>query len=310
MTGYRSHTPLRRRLSKAPDVTMFFWIVKVLATAVGATFADLLINTLGLGLTRTTMVMTTVLGGVMVIQFHAKRYVPSLYWLVTVLISITGTLVTANLTDTFGISSLDCTIVFASLLAATFAVWRVAEGTLSIRAIDSPRREGFYWLAILLTFALGAAVTDLTAETFDVPYGETAALFALAVAAVRAAHRLPILAKITTDGSEDRHHATTATGAEHGHREAAATGAEHRSREVGTVLAFWTAYVLTHPLGASLGDLISQPTEAGGLGVGTALPGLVFLAAIVGIVAHLTVSHRTHQPHHSAAHDTEDRSSC
>ncbi|MFI1994958.1 hypothetical protein [Actinoplanes sp. NPDC020271] len=270
MTSYGEHPTPRRHLNKAPEVTISFWIVTILATAAGQSFTGLLVNTVGLGLTRTTMVMTTVLGGVMVVQLRAERHVPALYWLVVTLISIVGTLIGANLTDTFDVSPGTATIVFAALLAGTFAVWYAKERTLSLGAIDTPGREAFYWLAILFTFVLGAAVGDVAAEALNLGYGAAVTVFALAVAAIEAARRFLGLA---------------------------------------TVTAFWLAYTLAHPLTADLGDLLSQPTDAGGLGIGTPLPGLVFLAAIVAIIAHLTASRRNPQPHHTAAHDPEDRSS-
>src|SRR3954451_11217131 len=156
--------PFRPLLSKAPEVTAFFWIVKILATPVGDTFADFLSSTLRLGLTLTTVVTTVLLVGALAAQFGVRRYVPALYWLVVLLISIVGTLITANLVDNLDVPLDVTTLVFAVLLGATLAIWYRSEHTLSIHTVDTPRREAFYWLAILLTFALGAAVGDLAAE--------------------------------------------------------------------------------------------------------------------------------------------------
>ncbi len=270
MTSYGEHLTPRRYLNKAPEVTISFWIVTILATAAGQSFTGLLVDTVGLGLTRTTMVMTTVLAGVMVVQFRAEHHIPALYWLVVTLISICGTLIGANLTDTFDVSATTTTIVFATLLAGTFAAWYATQRTLSLRSIDTPGREAFYWLAILFTVVLGAAVGDLAAGSLHLGYGAAVTVFALAVTAIEAARRFLGL---------------------------------------GAVTAFWIAYVLTHPLRTALGDLLAQPADAGGLGIGTPLPGLTFLAAIVAIIAHLTASHRHPQPRHLPAHDPEDRSS-
>ena len=156
------------------------------------------------------------------------------------LISIVGTLITDNLTDNFGVSLVTTTIVFAVLLAATFAVWYASERTLSIHTIVTTRREAFYWLAVLFTFALGTAAGDLTAERLAVGYWQSALLFGGLIAAVYVAHvRFALNA----------------------------------------ILAFWIAYILTRPLGASIGDYLSQPRADGGLGLGTTVTS-------VGLPAH------------------------
>jgi uncharacterized membrane-anchored protein len=251
----------RRMLNKVPEVTLYFWLIKVLCTTVGETAADYLNSNLGFGLTGTTYVMGSVLVVVLFLQFRARRYVPSIYWLAVVLISVVGTLITDNLTDNFGVPLTTTTIVFAVALGVTFAVWYASERTLSIHTIFTTRREGFYWLAILFTFALGTAAGDLTAEQLNVGYLNSALMFGGLIALVAAAHfRLRLNA----------------------------------------VVAFWIAYVLTRPLGASIGDYMSQPQHAGGLGLGTTGTSAIFLTAILGLVVFLTVS-RTDQPALEAA---------
>ncbi|MEN0012178.1 MAG: hypothetical protein AAGC46_02360, partial [Solirubrobacteraceae bacterium] len=136
----------RTLLSRVPEVTVFFWIIKILATTVGETAADNLNDTLGFGLTWTTVVMAAALIVCLVFQFRAKRYVAGIYWLAVVLISVVGTLITDNLTDRFGVSLYISTGVFSVLLAAVFYAWYRKEGTLSIHSIITARREGFYWL--------------------------------------------------------------------------------------------------------------------------------------------------------------------
>ncbi|WP_380161819.1 hypothetical protein [Kineococcus sp. R86509] len=242
---------LRTAANKVPEVTAFFWIVKVLATTVGETAADYLNETLGFGLTATSIVMTVLLAVVLVAQFHRRGYRPPVYWLAVVLISVVGTLLTDNLTDGLGVPLLASTIVFAVLLTATFLTWHRVEGTLSIHAIDSPRREAFYWLTILFTFALGTAAGDFVAETTGIGYLASVVLFAVAIAVV-AVLRFGL-----------------------------------RLNAVGT---FWAAYVLTRPLGASLGDLLSQDRADGGLGLGTTVTSVLFLAAILAVVVYLSVS--------------------
>src|SRR5436190_11245291 len=145
----------RRMLNKVPEVTVFFWIIKILCTTVGETAADFLNDNLGFGLTNTSLVMSVVLLVVLFFQFRARKYVPGIYWLAVVLISVVGTLISDNLTDNFGVSLVTTTIAFSIALAATFVVWYFKERTLSIHTICTSRREAFYWLAILFTFALG-----------------------------------------------------------------------------------------------------------------------------------------------------------
>src|SRR4051794_29743099 len=245
-------TPARTLLNKVPEVTLFFWIIKVLSTTVGETFADFL-SGLGLGLSGTTMVMTVAFIAMLVWQFRTRQYVPGVYWLTVVLVSVVGTLITDNLTDALGIPLELSTAVFAVALGITFAVWYSAERTLSIHSIVTVRREAFYWLAILLTFALGTAAGDLVSERFGVGYWATALIVALLIAAVAFSHRV---------------------------------------FGVSAVLTFWIAYVLTRPLGASLGDGLSQPHADGGLGLGTTWTSVIFLVTIVALVGYLSVSKR------------------
>src|SRR5437764_2522690 len=248
-----SRAEIANRLSKVPEVTVYFWIIKILATTVGETAADYMNDTLGFGLTWTTVVMTVALVFALVAQFRARRYVPGIYWLAVVLISVVGTLITDNLTDNFGVPLTTTTIVFGIALAGTFAVWYASERTLSIHTIYTTRREGFYWLAILFTFALGTAAGDLTAERLNVGYAWSLVLFAAVIAAVAVAH--------------------------YGFR-------------LNAVLAFWIAYILTRPLGASTGDLLSQPRADGGLGLGTTVTSVAFLAAILIVVVYLTITRK------------------
>lgn len=239
--------------SKVPEVTIFFWVIKVLATTVGETAADFLNGNLHLGLTGTTCVMAVLLVGVLVVQFRKDRYVPGVYWLAVVLISVVGTLITDNLVDNFGVSLWTTTTLFAIALAIVFAVWYSNEKTLSIHSITTPKREGFYWAAILFTFALGTAAGDLLAEKMNLGYWKSALLFAAVIALIAAAWRYA---------------------------------------HMNAVLAFWVAYILTRPLGASIGDYLSQPTKDGGLGLGTAGTSAIFLATILALVVYLARSKR------------------
>ena len=236
--------------NRVPEVTVDFWLIKLMAVTMGETAADYLAVNLGLGLTVTSLVMTGILVVALVLQFAQKRYVPWAYWLAVVLISIVGTLITDNLVDNFGVRLQTTTIAFSVALAATFAVWYASERTLSIHTIVTTRREIFYWLAILFTFSLGTAAGDLVAESFDVGYLTSGLLFGGVIALIALAWYL-----LHLDG----------------------------------ILGFWLAYILTRPLGASFGDLLSQPVEYGGLGFGTIFTSLIFLGSIIGLVLYMTL---------------------
>ncbi|MER6628393.1 hypothetical protein ABT301_09140 [Streptomyces sp. NPDC000987] len=243
----------RQRWNKVPEVTVYFWIIKVLCTTVGETAADLLNEKAGLGLTGVSVLMSALLAVVLVVQFRTGAYRAGVYWLAVALISVVGTLISDNLTDNMGVPLETSTTVFAILLAIVFVVWYRRERTLSIHHIDTTGRESYYWLAVLFTFALGTAAGDLLSERMDLGYPLSAVLFGLAIAAVALAHL-----KLGLDA----------------------------------VWSFWIAYVLTRPLGASVGDYLSQPTGDGGLGLGTVVTSALFLTVILGLVVHLTVTRK------------------
>ncbi len=239
--------------NRVPAVTVDFWLIKLMAVTMGETAADYLAVNMGFGLTATSIIMTMVLIVALFWQFTRKRYIPTPYWLAVVLISIVGTLVTDNLVDNFGVSLVTTTILFTIALAVTFAVWFTYERTLSIHTVVTTRREAFYWLAILFTFALGTAVGDLVAEYFGLGYMATGILFGMIIASLAFGYF--------------------------------ALGLD-------AILGFWLAYILTRPLGASFGDLLSQPAEYGGMALGTVLTSTLFLSMIVLIVAYLTLTRR------------------
>lgn len=237
-------------LNKVPEATLFFWMIKMMSTTVGETAADYLNADLGFGLSATTAVIGLLLAVALFFQLRARRYLPSLYWVVVVFISVFGTLVTDNLSDQLGVPLAVSTGVFTLALAATFAAWYACEKTLSIHSIDRPRREWFYWTAILFTFALGTAAGDWVAEGLKLGYAYAGLLFGALIAVTALAH-----------------HAFAAP----------------------AVPCFWVAYVLTRPFGAACGDLLSQAGENGGLGLGATGTSAVFLAVIVALVGYLSV---------------------
>src|SRR2546421_3176296 len=177
----------RTMLNKVPEVTLYFWVIKIMCTTVGETAADYLNDNLGFGLTNTTYVAAALLVALLVAQFRLRRYIPGVYWSVVVVISVFGTLITDNLSDHFNVPLTTSTAIFAAILAIVFAVWWGLERTLSIHTIVTTRREGFYWLAILFTFALGTAAGDLTAEKADLGYGVSLAIFGAVIALIAVA---------------------------------------------------------------------------------------------------------------------------
>ena len=240
--------------NKVPAITLVFWIIKVLATTVGETFADVLSTTFKLGLTITSIVMAVLLIIALVVQVRARKYVPTIYWIVVVLISVVGTLISDNLVDNLGVSLLTTSIIFAVALAVVFIVWYRYEKTLSVHTIYTTRRELFYWAAILFTFSLGTSAGDLLSESLGLGYGFAALIFAAAIAVVIVAHRLGM----------------------------------------NGILAFWIAYILTRPLGASTGDLLTQAKADGGLALGTIPTSAVFLVVIVSLVIYLSREEKRH----------------
>lgn len=238
-------------LNKVPEVTIYFWIIKILCTTVGETAADFLNINLNLGLTGTTLIMGMLLITTLFFQFRANKYIPGIYWFAVVLISIVGTLITDNLTDNLGVSLITTTLVFGIALIITFALWYKSEKTLSIHTINTVKREVFYWLAILFTFAMGTAAGDLVAEKFNLGYLTSALIFGGLIACITLAYK---------------------------------------QFKLNAVLAFWLAYILTRPLGASIGDYLSQPHTNGGLGLGTVGTSALFLTAILATVIYLTIT--------------------
>lgn len=237
--------PAARWLNKVPEITLAFWIIKIMSTTVGETCADYLAVNAGWGQGLTRGLMMSLLAIALALQLRTRRYTPWIYWLTVVLVSIVGTQITDLLTDGLGVSLYVSTGVFAVALAAIFAIWYRAEHTLSIGAIDSPKRELFYWAAILCTFALGTAAGDLATEALGLGFSLGAVVFGVLLALVYVAW----------------------------------------SSGVNAVLTFWTAYILTRPFGASLGDLLTQSRSYGGFGLGAAMTSVLFLSVIVALVA-------------------------
>jgi len=231
--------------NKVPQVTAAFWTIKILSTTVGETGADYLAVHIGLGTTITIAITLSLLAASLIAQLRKRAYVPWIYWLTVVLVSIVGTQLTDVLSDGLGVSLYISTTVFALLLCAVFATWYRKERTLSISTIVTRKRELFYWTAILVTFALGTAAGDLATEAIGLGFSFGVLVFGILLFLMGCAAYL---------------------------------GAN-------PMLIFWLAYILTRPFGASLGDLLSQSRNYGGMGMGTVMTSAVFLTVIVVLVS-------------------------
>ncbi|MBS2533763.1 hypothetical protein KGQ20_13395 [Catenulispora sp. NF23] len=254
LTGRRADGSARRgsaptaALSKVPEVTLIFWITKILTTGMGETTSDFLnqkwdpkimVSLSGL-----------VLAGVIWVQFKAPRYSAWIYWAAVVMVSVFGTMCADVLHVAFGVPYAVSTAFFAIALAAIFVLWYRVEGTLSIHSITTPRRELFYWLTVVTTFALGTAVGDLTATTLKLGYFSSGVMFAVLFAVPAVAYKLGL----------------------------------------NGIVAFWFAYVVTRPFGASFADWMGVSVKRGGLAWGTGPVSLVLLGIIVVLVAVLAVT--------------------
>ncbi|MGV8920551.1 MAG: hypothetical protein ACOH2R_22605 [Pseudomonas sp.] len=232
-------------LNKVPEVTLAFWVIKIMSTTVGETGADFLAVDAGLGIGWTSAGMALLLGIALLWQMRGKAYTPWIYWLTVVLVSVVGTLITDILTDVLDVSLYTSTAVFSVLLVINFFAWFRVERSLSIREVNTPRRELFYWTTVLCTFALGTAAGDLATEALGMGFTWGAVVFGALIAATFMAWRM---------GGN-------------------------------VVLTFWIAYILTRPFGASFGDLLTQAKTYGGLGMGAAWTSAIFLCVIVMLVA-------------------------
>ena len=243
--------------NKVPAVTLIFWIIKILATTVGETAADVLSTTFHLGLVVTSWVMAAVFVVALIVQIRVKRYIPAVYWITVVFISVVGTLISDNIVENFGVGLATTTIIFSVALAAVFLAWYLSERTLSVHTILTHRRELFYWAAILFTFSLGTSGGDLLSEQLGFGYTVALAVFAAGIAIIYALYRLHV---------------------------------------INSVLAFWAAYILTRPLGASAGDLLTQSHKDGGLGLARLPVTAVILVLAAALVVVLTIRERKHPP--------------
>jgi uncharacterized membrane-anchored protein len=236
-----------------PEVTLLFWVVKILSTTVGMTATDFLVGTLGLGLAATTATVSILCSIALITQFSLRRYVPVAYWLSVVMISLVGTLLSDDLVDGIRISLWTTTWIFAFGLATTSAAWYRSEHTLSIHTVVTRRREAYYWVAVLFSFALGTSASDLLSSMPTLDTSSSLAIFGAVLGAITICYRSGLSA----------------------------------------VAAFWAAYVVTRPFGASLGDVLTAKPADGGLGLGTANTTAACLVVILALVAwFMALEHR------------------
>lgn len=239
-----------RAMRKVPEITIYFWIVKLLTTAMGESTSDYLVY-------HINPYIAVALGGIgllvsLVLQLSVRQYVAWIYWFAVVMVAIFGTMAADVIHVVLNIPYLVSTVFFAAALAVIFVVWYVSERTLSIHSINTFRRELFYWAAVVATFALGTAAGDMTAATLNLGYFSSGVLFAILFA-------LPALA--------------------------------YWLLGLNGIIAFWFAYIVTRPLGASFADWFGKPS-LGGLGLGDTVVALVLTILIIGFVGYLTVTRR------------------
>lgn len=251
----------RYAFAKVPQITLLFWIVKIITTALGESTSDYLVTHMDPYL--------AVLGGLvaflfaMMLQFSVRRYIPWIYWLAALMVAVFGTMTADSVHVALGIPYQDSTLAFAVILAVIFALWYASEKTLSIHSIDTPRRELFYWLTVFATFTLGTATGDLTASAFGWGFLASGLIFTGIILAIAIAY---FLVK-------------------------AILGPRHKYLFGSSILAFWLAYVDTRPLGASFADWTDKPHILSGLAWGDGLTSLVLLVPLVLLVGYLQISH-------------------
>jgi uncharacterized membrane-anchored protein len=236
---------------RVPEITVYFWVIKALSTAMGESTSDFLVHVMP----PVLAVCIGFAGFVVALaqQFSVRRYLAWTYWFAVVMVGVFGTMAADVLHVGFGVPYIASSILYAIVLAAVFVTWQRTERTLSIHSIDTPRRELFYWAAVVATFAMGTAVGDLTAVTFHLGYFFSLVLFAGVI-------MVPVIG--------------------------------YRWLSWNPILCFWFAYVVTRPIGASFADWAGKPTSLSGLGLGDGRVSVVLTAVIACLVAYLAITRK------------------
>lgn len=241
----------RQAGAKVPEITAWFWVAKVLTTGMGETTSDFIVHQIepavALGVGAVGLVASLVL------QFAVRRYIPWIYWLAVVMVSVFGTMAADAVHVVLGVPYLVSAVFFLVALSVAFLLWYRSEKTLSIHSVDTRRREAFYWTAVLTTFALGTATGDMTAYSLNLGYLASGAVFTAVIAVV---------------------------------------GLLYWRGWIGAIPSFWFAYILTRPLGASFADWTAVSFDRGGLGWGTGPVSLGLAACIAALVSYLSIGGR------------------
>jgi uncharacterized membrane-anchored protein len=248
-------------LRKVPQITLLFWVVKILTTALGESMSDFLVFSIDPYIA--VVIGALGLAAALAMQFCCRKYNAWAYWFAVAMVAVFGTMAADVLHIVIGVPYLYSTIFFSISLLVVFILWFAVEKTLSIHSIFTPKREIFYWLTVITTFALGTAAGDMTASTFGLGYLVSGLVFAVLIALVAVGH---FVARSFLEGAK-------------------------RHLSGNSVLAFWLAYILTRPLGASFADWFGKPTAYGGLGWGDGMVSLILAVFIVGCVAYLAATH-------------------
>lgn len=241
----------QKLMARVAGLTVFFWVIKILSTTVGETAADFINADLGLGLLKTTLLMGMVTICSVAWQFRMKKYYAPAYWLLVIMMSIEGTLITDLMVDNFGVSLVPLDVIFTIMMLGVFYLWYKKEGTLSIHSITTEKREIFYWNIVLISFALGTGLGDTVSEYLNVGYFNSLIIFSF----------IFLL-----------------------------SGWLYSAKALNGVAAFWIAFIVTRPIGASLGDLMIQLPQDGGIGLGLSLVNVIFFMVITGLIAYLTMT--------------------
>jgi len=236
---------------KVPELTVYFWVIKVLTTGMGEATSDFFVH-------KYDPYLVVILGAAalaisIVLQLYVRRYLAGVYWLAVSMVAVFGTMAAGILHVYLGVPYILSASIYAASLAVIFVLWYVSERTLSVHSIYTRRRELFYWAAVLATFALGTAAGDMTAVTFQLGFFGSGILFAVVIA-------LPAIA--------------------------------YRWFRLNEIVAFWFAYIITRPLGASFADWLAVPAAQGGLNLGKGTVSIALWILIIASVAYLAISHR------------------
>jgi uncharacterized membrane-anchored protein len=243
----------KKILNKLPEITLLFWIMKICATTLGETAGDLLSMTLNVGYAISSLILISVFFATLFTQLSSKKYNPLLYWMVILSTSTAGTTISDFMDRTLHFGYAKGSLVLISLLSVTLLAWYMSEKSLSVTSITTRKGEVFYWIAILFSNTLGTAFGDFLADSSGLGFGGGALLVSSAILLI-------ILAKYYT--------------------------------KISPILLFWFAFILTRPLGATVGDLLTKVPAKGGLGFGTIGSSVVLLTILCGLIIYTIKYHK------------------